>query len=109
MPRTRCSARSAVTRVFDAVWRCTAGSGPLQSLNSLVPGLQRTVRVAEAALRPGHEPLLLVQRQAFHHRATAEFQAQLVDRVLGLGRAAIDEVGEIVAAGVLQIADADAD
>src|SRR4029077_7688124 len=48
----RCSAISAVTRVFDALWRCTADPGSLWALR-----LQRS-RVCSAplraALRPGN-------------------------------------------------------
>ena len=54
--------------------------------------------------------LVVVQRQTLHHRVAAEFRTQAIHRVLGLGRrGAVDEIGEIVARGILQMTDADAD
>jgi hypothetical protein len=39
----RCSAISAITRVFDALWRCAASGIAPGSASVTIPGLQRTV------------------------------------------------------------------
>ena len=52
---------------------------------------------------------ILVQRQPLDHRIAAEFQAQPIDGVLGFGDARVDQIGEIVAGGIFQMADANAD
>ena len=62
-----------------------------------ISGEMTSLETEEGKAVPVSEALVLVQRQAFHHRVAAEFRAQAVDRVLGLGRAAVDEIGEIVA------------
>ena len=49
--RMRCSATSAFTRVFDALWRCTADPGPrlfVDPSETGVPGLQRTTSCCAA-------------------------------------------------------------
>ena len=53
MPRTLRSAISAVTRVFDALWRCAADPGSIMDPYPWVPALRSSVK--NAAPRPGHE------------------------------------------------------
>ena len=61
-------------------------------------------------MRPGHEDVLvLVEREALYHRVTAEFRAQPIDGMFGFGGAAVDQIRQIVARDILQMADADAD
>ena len=51
--RTRCSAISAFTRVFDALWRCTAEPGPSQMRAFVtIPGLQR---ITSCCAAPGKQ------------------------------------------------------
>ena len=53
--------------------------------------------------------LVVVQRQALHHDAFAELLAKLVDGQFGAGGAAVDQIGQVAACGLLEMADANAD
>jgi hypothetical protein len=61
VPRTLRSAISAVTRVFDALWRCAADPGSMMDPYLWVSALRSSVpddashRRENAAPRPGHE------------------------------------------------------
>ena len=52
---------------------------------------------------------LFLDRQSLHHRVTAELRAQGIDRVLGFGRARVDEIGEVVTERFFEVAQSDAD
>jgi len=60
-------------------------------------------------LRSGREVITPRPTPTLHHRGLAEVRAQFVDGVLGLRFAPVQEVGEVVAACLFEMDDADAD
>ena len=84
-------------------------TAPTSAVHPSRPACGGHLRMTAQGLNLNAARLILFQRQALHHRVAAEFRAQSVDRVLGFGGARIDQVGKLVAFGILEVADADAD